>query len=95
MKTTNQIREYIVEQFGEEALDGVCMFENPAFVNAIVGFDAHHKKVVYSYEKMVECLMDEDGMSYEEAIEFIDYNTLRTVPYMENAPIIAMPIFEF
>ena len=95
MKTTNQIREAIAEQYGEEILENVSMFESPAFVSAIVGFDSHHKKIVYDYEKMVGCLMDEDEMTEEEAVEFIDYNTLRTIPYIENPPIIVMPIFEF
>ena len=94
MKTTEDIRNAIAEQYGEEALDNVSMFENPAFAGAIIGFDTHHKKVVYDYEKMVECLMEDDGMEYDEAVEFIDYNTLRTVPYMPNPPIIVMPIFE-
>ena len=95
MKTTEEIRNAISEQYGEEAIENLSMFESPAFINAIIGFDAHHKKIVYDYEKMVGCLMDEDNMTEEEAIEFIDYNTLRTVPYMENPPIIVMPIFEF
>jgi hypothetical protein len=43
---------------------------------------------------MVEYLMEEDDMTEEEAIEFIDYNTLRTVPYIENPPIIMMPMLE-
>ena len=94
MKTTDEVRQNIADQYGEEALDNLFMFENTAFVDAIIGYDAHHHKIVYSYEKMVECLMNEDGMTYEEAVEFIDYNTLRTLPYMENAPIIAMPILE-
>ena len=34
-------------------------------------------------------LMVSDDMSYVAALEFIEYNTLRTIPYMgENAPII-------
>jgi hypothetical protein len=94
MKTTEEIRQAIAEQYGEESLENLSMFENPAFVGAIVGFDNHHHKIIYDYDKMVACLMDEDGMTMEEAIEFIDYNTLRTVPYMENPPIIAMPLFE-
>ena len=94
MKTTDEVRNAIIDQFGEEALENLSMFENPAFVGAIIGYDEHHHKIIYSYEKMVECLMEEDGMTEEEAVEFIDYNTLRTVPYMENPPIIAMPIFE-
>lgn len=95
MKTTEEVRNAIVEQYGEEVLENVSMFENPAFINAIVGVDQHHKKIVYDYNKMVECLMEEDEMTEEEAVEFIDYNTLRTVPYMENPPIIAMPVLEF
>ena len=94
MKTAEEICNAIAEQYGEDALDGISVFENPAFVDAIIGYDAHHKKIVYDYEKMVGCLMYEDGMTEEEAVEFIDYNTLRTVPYMANPPIIAMPIFE-
>ena len=95
MKTTKEVRNAISDQYGDEVLENLYMFENPAFINAITGIDMHHKKVVYDYEKMVGCLMDEDEMTEEEAIEFIDYNTLRTVPYMENPPIIVMPIFEF
>lgn len=95
MKTTEEVRNAIVEQYGDEILENLSMFENPAFINAITGIDLRHKKIVYDYDKMVEYLMEDDEMTMEEAIEFIDYNTLRTVPYMENPPIIAMPIFEF
>jgi hypothetical protein len=28
--------------------------------------------------------MEEDKMDYEEAIEFIDYNTIRAIPYMAS-----------
>jgi hypothetical protein len=38
---------------------------------------------------MIVCLMQEDNMSMEEAIEFIDFNTLRSLPYFEpGAPIV-------
>lgn len=41
------------------------------------------------YEKMVEFLMNSDGIAYEDAEEFIEYNTIRTIPYMgKNSPII-------
>ena len=39
--------------------------------------------------KMIEYLIENDGMSYEEAVEFIEYNTLRSIPYAgDKAPII-------
>lgn len=64
------------------------VFENPDYDNAIIAVD-ENGRVIYSYELMVKCLMNEDGMSYEEACEFIDYNTVRALPYFQNAPIIA------
>lgn len=33
---------------------------------------------------MIDSLMDEDGMSYEEAMEFIDFNTVRGIDYMPD-----------
>lgn len=41
---------------------------------------------------MIEFLVKTDGMTYEDAIEFIDYNTIRAIPYMPNGPIILMPL---
>ena len=38
---------------------------------------------------MIEWLMDADEISSEDAQEYIDYNVIRTVPYMgETKPII-------
>lgn len=31
---------------------------------------------VYSYDKMVDVLIERDGMDYEEATEFIDFNVV-------------------
>lgn len=40
--------------------------------------------------------MNEDGMDYDEAAEFIDYNTVRACPYMgERAPIILKSIEDY
>jgi len=42
---------------------------------------------------MVEYLMNTDNMSYEDAVEWIDYNTIRTLPYMGiMKPVIMYPI---
>jgi hypothetical protein len=38
---------------------------------------------------MVSCLVEEDNMEELEAMEFIDYNTLRALPYAgEMAPVV-------
>ena len=81
----------IMESMGYE--DSI-VFENPSYLNAIIGV-SDTGQVCYDYDKMVECLMKEDNMDIEEATEFIDYNTVRALPYCspsEKRPIIIYPI---
>ena len=52
-------------------------------------------RVVYSFEKMVKYLIDNEKMTEEEAIEWIEYNTIRALPYMGGkAPIIVKELPE-
>lgn len=76
-------RDLLVELGYEDSI----VFENPDYDNAIIGTD-DNSRVVYDYDKMVECLMEEDRMDYEEAVEFIEYNTIRALPYYPNGPIV-------
>jgi len=63
------------------------VFENPDYDAAIIGVDSIGR-VIYDLEKMTECL-HEEGMSYEDALDFIGYNTVRSLPYMgPKAPIV-------
>lgn len=63
-------------------------FVDPDYISAVIGISTDDR-VVYSYEKMVEFLVNSDGIAYEDAEEFIEYNTIRTIPYMgKNSPII-------
>ena len=59
------------------------VFENPSYLKAIIGL-SDDGALCYSYEKMIECLMEEDSMDYEGAMEFIDYNTIRALPYASS-----------
>lgn len=78
------IRELICEMGYENSI----VFDNPDFDDAIIGI-TDDGSVVYDYDKMVESLAKQDNITELEAIEFIDYNTLRTIPYIgEYAPII-------
>lgn len=52
-------RDLLVELGYEDSI----VFENPDYDNAIIGTD-DNSRVVYDYDKMVECLMEEDGMDY-------------------------------
>ena len=68
--------------------DDAIVFDNPSYDNAIIGqtFDG---RAIYDIEKMAIELADEDGISLEDAIDFIDYNAIRSLPYAgEKAPVI-------
>ena len=68
--------------------DEAVVFDGLDFDDAIRGV-TDEGQVVYDYNAMVRSLMQQDGITEEEAIEFIEYNTIRSIPYAgENAPII-------
>lgn len=63
------------------------------FDEALLGFSQRMNKpllAVYSYEKMVDVLVERDGMDAEEAMEFIDFNCFGWVG--KRTPIIVMPL---
>ena len=77
-------RDLIAEMGYDEAV----IFDNPDYDAAILGIDTEGR-VVYDYDLMVKSLIDEDGMTQEGAVDFIDYNTVRSLPYAgEKGPII-------
>ena len=58
------------------------------YADAIVGITYDGNHVVYSTEAFQECLVKE-GMTPEEAADWISYNTARSIPFMgEFAPIL-------
>lgn len=84
------------ELLNELGLEESIVFENPDYDSAIIGYDANDNRVVYDFEKMAEHLMDNDGMTYEEAVEFIEYNTIRAIPYAgQNGPIVVLNIEDY
>ena len=90
MKTLEEVKKYIREHWYEETV----VFDNPAFATAFIGLSSDGR-AVYDYERMVQSLMDEDGMEEVDAIEFIDYNTIRSLPYMyDKAPIVVYLVLD-
>lgn len=58
------------------------------FEDAIIGLDTSNEvfRVVYDKDKMIDILIESDDMSYEDAIEYLEYNVFNT--YMgEGTPI--------
>ena len=82
------MRITIEDKIEELGFEEVIIFENPDYEDAFIGV-SDEGRAVYDYDLMVKCLMEEDDMDELEAREFIDYNTLRAIPYFGNkAPIV-------
>lgn len=84
------------EMLNELGLEDSIVFENPSYDSAIIGYDAVSQRIIYDFDLMVEHLMNEDKMERDEAIEFIEYNTIRATPYAgEMAPIILYSLNDY
>lgn len=70
----------------ENGYEGSVYLTNPDYEDAVIGVSSDGQ-VVYDYGKMVECLMDEEGMTEDEACEWIDYNVIRGLPYISDSSI--------
>lgn len=76
------------ERLADAGYEDSIVFDCPDYDDAIVGV-TDEGNVVYDFNKMVDCLVEHDGMTREEAVEFIEYNTIRAIPYAgECAPIV-------
>ena len=67
----------------ELGYEDTVVFENPSYLKAIIGI-SDDGALCYSYDKMVQCSIEEDKMEEEDAMEFIDYNTIRALPYASS-----------
>lgn len=82
------VRE-IIEEAGYE---DVIIFENFSYDDAFIGV-SHDNRAVYDYEQMVMWLMEKEGWSEEDAVEWIEFNTIRSLPYLgDSSPIVVYPI---
>ena len=78
-------REMLADAGYEESI----VLENPDYDNAIIGVTVDGQ-VLYDYYKMIDHLVENDGMTEEEAADHISYDTMRRLSYSaeENKPII-------
>ena len=86
-----QDKRTAAEKLNENDYDNVIVFQNPSYDAALIGVSIDNR-AVYDYSKMIDVLR-EDGMSDDQAVEFIDFNTVRAVAYAGPAgPIIFHPL---
>jgi hypothetical protein len=63
--------EEILESYPEEEF-----LKADGFDNAIVGVEIYSNRLVYSAQKAIEILVNEEGMLEEDAIEHLYYNVI-------------------
>lgn len=60
------------------------VFDSCAYDNSIIGITLDGR-AIYCYERMID-----EECTYEEAMDWIEYNTIRSLPYAgPKAPVIA------
>lgn len=66
----------------------IILLKDESYDSALIGVTTDGR-AVYSYRKMVDWYMEKNDCNEEDAMEWIDYNTIRSLPYAgEMAPII-------
>lgn len=86
--TPPEIKDYLTER----GYDNAVILTSPDYAAAFIGMTTDGR-AVYDFERMCQAPMDDDGMDYEEAAEFIEYNTVRALPYAgDRAPVIIYPL---
>ena len=81
------------ERILDAGYEDVVYLTNYSYDSALIGI-SDDNRAIYDFDKMVQWLIEEEDFEDEtEAIEWIEYNTIRALPYMgENAPIIMYSI---
>lgn len=78
------LREYLAEIYG----DDVVLLDGPEFDGGLVGVTTDGR-LVYSYDRLVEVLSEVNEWSRGDAVDWIEYNIIRSLPYVgARAPIV-------
>jgi replication-associated recombination protein RarA len=94
--TNADVVDVLVEVYENtpEKLESIILFSEPEFADAIIGVD-EKDRIVYNFSLMVNQLMNDNNMSEEDAIEYLNTNTIPSMDDMgDRAPIIVYDLFE-
>lgn len=84
----------LIESLVAQGVEDFLIFEpRQSFDKGCIGYDKEHNKLIYDYELLVEALGKDWENDYPTsddakvaAMEWLDFNTLRTLDYVDNAP---------
>lgn len=68
--------------------EDIIVFSGNSYDDALIGV-SEDGRAIYDFDLMVEWLMKQDNIDDISAIEWIEYNTIRSLPYVgDKAPIV-------
>lgn len=73
----------IRKQLEQLGFEDSYVLEPEYFDDAIIGISTEGN-VIYSYDRLCDCLVNNDGMDVVEATEWIEFNTIRSLPYLNS-----------
>jgi hypothetical protein len=73
------------ERIENEGYEDVIIYDNPSYDDALIGI-TNDNRAVYDYDKMIEWLVTNEDMDYDEAADFICWND--SFYYGEGYPLI-------
>lgn len=79
----------------DNGYEDVMIFTDFSYDTALIGVTSDDR-AVYDYDLMVEWLVDNQGITYEEAADWVNYNTIRALDYTSdnNKPIVLFRFME-
>ena len=88
-KKAMDARRAALKLFMADAYGAATVFlDGPEFDGGIVGI-THDGRLVYSYAKLAAALAEANGWTAEDAVDWIEFNTMRTLPYIGgDAPVV-------
>ena len=81
------IKENNIDNIGEKYPNSVRIgsVETTPYDFGILGYVEYgdgNARIVYSYERICESLVKDDDIPYEDAVDWVEYNTIRSLPYI-------------
>ena len=84
----------VEEKLRNNEYEDVKYLTDFSYDTALIGV-TDDNRAVYDFNKMVEWLIETQNFTDEEAIEWIEENTIRALPYFgQDAPIVMYPLMD-
>ena len=92
----NTFGDEVIERIADNNEEAIVLEPRSTFNRAIIGSDTDNR-VVYSVEKIIRALMEDNEIDETDALEHFEYNTLGTFQGMQdnNKPIFVYEDFIF